>query len=375
MRSRMWVSAGLTALVTTTALTATAVSAAPVDYGPGVALLEAWYHAGTRGDLAGDTNLIEAAEIASREAIEAPDVSLQGEAVVAFIVGTPSGAAAYVVQYATDTRGGQTTVAQGVSLPAGVAIWFDRDGAIIKTIENWPVSQGESATEPDNAQLAVGMWSSKTQKHLLLFDSGYPTHIRDGVLGPKYSSRNDLVRSTERTSIDHGSDGYTLLTPTDRVLRGTARVTFRQPDDLSNHPEVLGGAWDWLDRSGEHGFPLDLDFETLQSTTPLEIWPWPAAYESGREATELARSWTRERMSLRAGLWGSPLQAELPRGHRVLMRNAVFGKAYVALVRFRSGKVVGTRCKTPGPVLTASCRLPRHLGRLFTVDEPFAWRD
>jgi hypothetical protein len=57
------------------------------------------------------------------------------------------------------------------------------------------------------------------------------------------------------------------------------------------------------------------------------------------------------------------------------MRNAVFGKAYVALVHFRSGKVVGTRCKTPGPVLTASCRLPRHLGRLFTVGEPFEWKD
>jgi hypothetical protein len=56
------------------------------------------------------------------------------------------------------------------------------------------------------------------------------------------------------------------------------------------------------------------------------------------------------------------------------MRNVVWGKAYVALVHFRSGRVVGVRCRTPGPVLTASCALPRRLGRLFVVDETFSWR-
>jgi hypothetical protein len=145
---------------------------------------------------------------------------------------------------------------------------------------------------------------------------------------------------------------------------------------LSNQPALLGTPWDWPGYLNEHlhdSIASNLDFESLESSTPLQIRPFDVAY-GGHQATQLAKQWTRDRISMRTGLWGSPLQARLPGGARVLMRNAVWGKAYVALVRFPGGKVVGTRCKTPGPILTASCVLPRRLGRLFTVDEKFSWK-
>jgi hypothetical protein len=220
------------------------------------------------------------------------------------------------------------------------------------------------------------MWTSQRQRHLVLFDTEYPTQLRNGVLGPQYSSPRDLVRISDRYDVDFGGTGFALVSPDDRVLPGTAELTFDQPDGLSNYPALRGGPWDWpfrLDEERHDVFPLDLDFESLQSSSPLQIQPFEAAY-GGHEATRLATSWTKERISMRTDLWGSPLQAKIPGGPRVLMRNVVWGKAYVALVHFRSGKVVGVRCKTPGPVLTASCLLPRRLGRLFVVDEKFSWK-
>jgi len=367
---------GAAVIVMAATLPASTSTAAPVDYGPGVAVLEQWYEAAPRGDLAAETALIDAAKTKARRTIKADGVTLQGAARVAFAVRTPSGASAYVVQYATDTRGGQTSVAQGVSLPVGVAIWFDRSAEIVKASDDWPTSAAESGTTPQDASLSVGMWTSKRQRHLVLFDSGFPTHLREGVLGPKQSSPNDLVRIAPRVPVDFGSDGFRLVTPADQILRGTAKLSISQPDGLSNSPNLLGGPLTWLNFANDRDVAnLDLDFESLQSTTPLQVRPWPAAYESGRRATKLARQWTLQRISIKTGLYGSPLQARLPGGARVLLRNVVWAKAYVALVRFPSGTVVGARCKTPGPILTASCRLPRHLGRLFTVDEPFSWKD
>lgn len=350
--------------------------AGPVDYGPGVAVLQTWFDAGTRGDLAGDSDLVASAEKTARAAIEKPRVSLQGPAVVAFAVATPTGAVAYVVQHATDTRGGETTVAQGVSLPVGTSMWFDDQGGVVNRVVDFPVSQSESATSPADSWLTSGIWTSQTQRHLVLLDTGYPTHLRSGVLGPRYSSRNDLVRISDRHAVNFGEAGFVLVSPRQRILPGTAKVTFSQPDGLSNQPNLLGGPWGWPGQVNEHlhdWFPFDLEFESLESSTPLQIRPFDAAY-GGHQATKLATTWTRERISMSTGLWGSPLQARLPGGTRVLMRNVVWGKAYVALVRFPGGKVVGTRCKTPGPILTASCVLPRRLGRLFTVDEKFSWK-
>lgn len=372
----MAVAAGLATILAGGALnTASGVAAGPADYGPGVALLERWYKAEPRGDLVGDTALVDAATDKARNRIEAPRISLDGTAVVAFAVATPSGAVAYVVQYATDTRDGQTTIVQGVSLPVGVGVWFDSDGTILAADTWFPVSQGESATFPEDAGLVSGMWTSDTQRHLVLFDTAYPTHLRDGVLGPKYSRRSDLVRSSERRVVDFGTAGYSLVTPSEKVLRDTAIVSFKQPEGLVNFPILEGSSlgFTWA-HSFPHHEPLSLYFEGHQSSGPLRIRPWEPAYTSGREASRLARTWTNQRVSLNVRLDGSPLQARLAGGERVLVRNVVWGKAYVALVKFRSGNVVGVRCKTPGAVLTASCRLPRHLGRVFVVDEPFWWK-
>lgn len=375
MRSRLLATSGLLVLAVG-GLSASQVQAGPVDYGPGVAVLQSWFEAGSRGDRAGASDLVASAKKKARAAIERPRVSLQGPAVVAFAVATPTGAIAYVVQHATDTRGGETTVAQGVSLPVGTAIWFDDQGRVVNRVVDFPVSQAESATSPTDAGLTSGIWTSQTQRHVVLLDTGYPTDIRNGVLGPRYSSRNDLVRISDRRAVDFGAAGFLQITPRPRILPGTAQLALSQPGGLSNLPALLGGPSDWPEHVNEHSrdwFPLDLDFESLESSRPLQIRPFDPAY-GGHRATQLAKRWTRERISMRTDLWGSPLQARLPGGTRVLMRNVVWGKAYVALVRFPDGKVVGTRCKTPGPILTASCVLPRRLGRLFTVDEQFSWK-
>lgn len=376
MRMRVLTTAAVVLMATGGLVASQAQAGAPADYGPGVALLQHWYDTGTRGDLAGDADLLTKAKTVARSAIGKPRVTLQGPAVVAFAIATPTGAVAYVVQHATDTRGGETDIAQGVSLPVGAAIWFDHKGSPVNRLVDFPVSQAESGTTPDDAALTSGMWTTRQQEHFVLFDTEFATQLRDGVLSPRFSSPRDLVRATDWYDVDFGGTGFALVSPGPAVLTGTAELELDQPDGLSNHPALRGGPWDWRSRldEGRHDvFPLDLYFEGLESSTPLRIHPFEAAY-GGHQATRLAKTWTKERISLRTALWGSPLQAKIPGGPRVLMRNVVWGKAYVALVRFGSGKVVGVRCTTPGPVLTASCALPRRLGRLFVVDEKFSWR-
>ena len=337
-----------------------------------MALLESWWDAGTRGDLAGDATLVAAAEAKAQQKVERPRVSLQGPAEAVFAVSTPTGAVVYVVQYATDTRGGETTIAQGVSLPVGVALWYDAGGRLDRAEVDPPVSQAESATSPTDSALTVGMWTNHRQRTFVAFDTGYPTHYRPGVLGPKYSSPHNLVRIADRKPVTFGADGYVLITPSDRTLSGTARIDIRQPAGVANVPALQGDAYDWA-RNFAELTGLDLGFESLGTGSPRRIRPYPAAY-SARQATQHSHRWTRQRVSFKTYLWGTVPQAQLPGGERVLLENVVYGKAYISLIRLPGGKVAGQRCKTPGPVLTASCRLPHKLGRLFAADEPFAWR-
>jgi hypothetical protein len=114
-----------TAIVAALAISLPTGSSAAENYGPGVAMLESWWDAGTRGDLASDAAMLAAAESEAQDKIGKPKVSLDGVAKTVFAISTPAGAVAVVVQHATDTRGGQTTIAQGVSLPVAVTAWFD----------------------------------------------------------------------------------------------------------------------------------------------------------------------------------------------------------------------------------------------------------
>ncbi len=362
-----------TALVAALAISLPTGSSAAEDYGPGVAMLESWWDAGTRGDLASDAAMLAAAESKAQDRIGKPKVSLDGVAKTVFAISTPTGAVAVAVQHATDTRGGQTTIAQGVSLPVAVTTWFDETGSIYKASTWFPVSAEESATGPNDGGLLIGVWSDSEQRHLVLMDSGYPTRVIDGYLVPRFSSPDDLLQRTEKRLVDFGSSGYASLTMGKNIIPGSADLFIQQTDPLSNYPETQGGAWDWQGYTHDD-IPWDLWFEGHGGTSDLKIKPWPAAYEHNRVATRKAKMWTEQRVSFDVSLWGSPLQAKLPGGERVLFRNVLWGDAYVAFVRFPSDRVVGVRCTTPGRVLAASCRLPRDLGRLFVTDDPFSWR-
>jgi hypothetical protein len=336
-------------------------------------MLESWWDAGSRGDLVDDTALLKAAESKAQAKVSARRVSIEGPAKTVFAVDTTPGAVAVVVQHATDTRGGQTTILQGVSLPVAVTVWFDSFGSITKTQTWFPVSQGESGTGPENGELQIGVWAGADLRELVMLDPGYPVKIRDGYLKPANSNSDDLLRRTEMRTVEFADEGYSTVTPKIAVLPGTAEFRLVQDDPLDNFPFAQGHKYDWLTIT-EDASPGYLSFEGHGGTRDLKVHPWPAAYDRARIATKKARLWTQKRVSFDVRLWGLPLQAKLPDGERLLFRNLLFGEAYVAHVRSPAGEVVSTRCTTPGSVDTASCRLPGGLGRLFVTDDPFRWR-
>ncbi len=362
MRSRNHIVVVVVAVTVAAAGLVTLLARSP-DGRPGVGVLEQWYEAAPRGDLAGDTALRDAAEAEARRKIGSRRITLHDEARVAFAVSTPTGAVAYVVQYSSSNRADEPD-----SLPAGAAIWFDKNDRIVKSVVDWPETESYDGTSPQNAPLTTGMWTSRSLRHIVLFDTGYGTNLEPGVLRPTQSSPTDLVRFAEPEAVDFGSDGYTVVTLADEVLQGTATLTYEQAPFVSNSVQLLYPSRSRLGAAA-------LSFEDQTSAHPLRVRPFPAAYASGRKATDLARQWTRERISFKADLSGSPLQARLPDHARVLLRNVVRSKAYVALVQFTDGTVAGVRCTTPGRRPTVSCALPQDLGRLFTVDHPFSWKE
>ncbi|MCZ3388481.1 MAG: hypothetical protein LH645_05035 [Actinomycetia bacterium] len=365
-------------------------------YGPGVDLLERWWDAGTRGDLVADPDVVATVERATRTAMEdlasgtADDPSsgyeLGGPSQVAFAIDTPEGAFGYGIQHATSLYQGQTNIVPDVSLPVGVAVWLDKDGEVIWSQEDPPISQMESATGP-GTELTAGAWSSPAATAMVLLDTGYPMTLTPGVLDPGASSAADLVPVFESQPVEFGDAGFSVVELAPDVVPGTANITIDRPENLSNSPALLGTRFDWAlhesvsSPGGEHVKyqaidALTLDFESVYGSNAVTIPGTEVAIPKGQEAERAARDWVRGHASLEIPryLSSGPLQGLLPSGDRVLVISVGDpGTAYVAVVIAADGGTTGERCETTSDLLTVACRLPGGQGWVFATDDPFTW--
>jgi hypothetical protein len=194
-------------------------------YGSHVAIYERWFASPTRGDLAGDADLVAAALDQARRVIarEAARKHNNGQVVgkprAAFAVDTDRGTVVYAIGHINYDIESDSYTASGVPLPLALVVMMDDRGRVVGVRTETPISQGESGTQPPEGPFALGAYADPVGEQLLVLDTGMQPSVMVGIRQGDPETGPIAVETWQRPDVS--TRGYALL-PTNRTVPGSA---------------------------------------------------------------------------------------------------------------------------------------------------------
>src|SRR5262245_12684706 len=306
-------------------------------YGSHVAIYERWFAGPTRGDLAGDADLVAAAldrarRVIGREAARKDNNGqVVGEPRAAFAVDTDGGSVVYAIGHINYDIGSESYTASGVPLPFAVVVMMDDRRRVVGVRTETPVSQGESGTMPPEGPFALAAYADPAGEQLLVLDTGVQPSVMVGIRQGDPETGPIAVETWQRPDVS--TRGYVLL-GTEGTVTHTAEVRASE-GRLSG--EVTGTV--------EEG----LYFSGLMACCSRRAVTGGEAPLPNREARALIRSAAGDRISpgqyAASELTKGVQQARLSDGGIVVVQN--INTYQVVAARLADGSLVAARCVNP----------------------------
>ncbi len=354
---RRWVVVGLTALALAPLVACSddeanggelSEATAEGGYGSHVAIYERWFAGPTRGDLAGDTDLVAVAldrarRVIAREAARKHNNGqVVGEPRAAFAVDTGRGSVVYALGHINYDIDSESYTASGVPLPFAVVVMMDDRGRVVGVRTETPVSQGESGTMPPEGPFALGTYADPAGEQLLVLDTGVEPSVMVGIRQGDPETGPIAVETWQRPDVS--TRGYALL-DTEGTVSMTAEI---RASEGRYSGEVTGTVGEGLYFSG------------LMACCSRRAVTGGEAPLPNREARALIRSAARDRISpgqyAASELTKGVQQARLSDGGIVLVRN--INTYQVVAARLADGSLVAARCVNPSQVRSFVCHVP-----------------
>lgn len=317
-------------------------------YGSHVAIYERWFAGPTRGDLAGDADLVAVAldrarRVITREAARKHNNGqVVGEPRAAFAVDTDQGSVVYAIGHINYDIDSESYTASGVPLPFAVVVMMDDRGRVVGVRTETPVSQGESGTNPPEDPFALGAYADPVGEQLLVLDTGVQPSVIVGIRQGDPETGPIAVETWQRPDVS--TRGYALLGTGGTVPR-TAEI---RASEGRYSGEVTG--------TTEEG----LYFSGLMACCSHRAVNGGEAPLPNREARALIRSAAGDRISpgqyAASQLTKGVQQARLSDGGIVVVQN--INTYQVLAARLADGSLVAARCVNPHEVRSFVCHVP-----------------